>query len=138
MMMNNCIKFMLVEYFLKFASDKIEFSKFVIFRQKTEISPKNKCSIFIKIAYAQLHTMVNNFHSCLLHTFRNLLLPNCILKICDFRTKNRDFTQKKSSDLKFLTICTTRLSTNYACEVSLKLNKWLRRRSADKLNSQNL
>ena len=55
MMMNNCIKFMLVEQFLKFASDKIEFLKFVIFRQKTEISPKNKCSIFIKITYAQLN-----------------------------------------------------------------------------------
>ena len=46
---------MQVEYFLKFAADKIEFSKFVIFRQKTEISTKNKCSNFIKIAYEQLH-----------------------------------------------------------------------------------
>ena len=39
---------------------KIEFSKCVIFWQKTEISPKNKCSIFIKTGYAQLHMMVNN------------------------------------------------------------------------------
>jgi hypothetical protein len=28
--------------------------------KKTQISPKNICSIFIKIGYAQLHMMVNN------------------------------------------------------------------------------
>ena len=28
------LSFMLVQYFLKFAADKIEFSKFVIFREK--------------------------------------------------------------------------------------------------------
>ena len=66
---------------------KIEFSKCVIFWQKREISPKNKCSIFIKTGYAQLHLMVNNcvkFHTSWLNTFCNLLLTNWILKIGDF------------------------------------------------------
>ena len=50
---------MIVQQFLKFAAHKIEFSKFVIFGQKTKVLPKYKCLIFIKIEYAHVYMIVN-------------------------------------------------------------------------------
>ena len=141
MIVNSCINFQSCRFnsifkllVTKLNSQNLWFSD----KKKRELSLKtNKCSIFIK------NRICTTTYDCEELCRISFMLAEYFLKFAAHKLnfQNLQFSDKKQRfylkiiiQPDFLTICIATLGTNYACEVLLKSNKWLRRRSADKLS----